>query len=567
MSAINDDKSRMNIRHLLEGNPAFKQILLNIDQVVWVFDLNSEHILYVNRSFEAVWGRSCQSLYADPQILIESVHPEDRLQVMVARQHNTDQPFSQAYRIVRPDGTIRWMSTRTFLVQNENGEPDFLFNIALDITDQKDVELALRKTLNRTREQFDLSRRMSLAHRPEAVLKILMSSHELRPAERATVLFFDDPKVGPAGGVEVVASWLSSPNLSPWPGESNLYEETAFWELVNSNRAVVINGNKSDPRLQPLIYDTLAEEQIQTLAILPLAASGNWLGCLVIYFKNEHPIDHIGLRHLNTLVDQAAVTLYNLELLKVEEELRHEAERANEIKSQFLAMISHELRTPLTSIIGFTTTMLADDVSWDQNEQHDFVMTIQKEADRLQELIDHLLDLSRLEAGRLPIVMKPQSIQEIFEDVSSQLNILTNGHTLTFHLPARLPLILADTTRIGQVLVNLVRNASTYAPNGSEISVSAHVRKNFLQINVSDQGPGILPSEYKKVFEAFRRGVNMENSGAQGAGLGLAICKGLVEAHGGRIWIKKKAAPGATICFTIPLVPLSIQERNPETKE
>lgn len=565
MSAINVDISRMNLRSLLEGNPSFNQILLNIDQVVFAFDLNSKKILYVNPAFETVWGQSVQSLYADPQILIESVHPEDRLQVMIAQQQNSDQLFTQEYRIVRPDGTTRWMSTRTFLVKNEAGKPDFLLNIATDNTDHKDVELGLRKTLNRTLQQFDLSRKMSLAHRPEAVLKILMSAHELRPAERATVLFFDDPIVGPAGGVEVVAAWLSSPNLSPWPGEANLHEETAFWELVNSNRAVVINANKSDPRLQPLIYETLADAQIQTLAILPLVASGNWLGCLVIYFKNEHPIDHIGLRHLNTLVDQAAVTLHNLKLRMVEEELRHEAERANEIKTQFLAMISHELRTPLTSIIGFTTTMLAEDVSWDQNEQHDFIMTIQKEADRLQELIDHLLDLSRLEAGRLPIVMKPQSIHEIIEDTSPQLHILTSGHTLTFHLPARLPLVLADTKRIGQVLVNLVRNASTYAPKGSEIIVSANVRKDFLQINVSDQGPGILPAEYKKVFEAFRRGVNMENSAAHGAGLGLAICKGLVEAHGGRIWIKKKAAPGATICFTIPLVLLSIQEGKPET--
>jgi len=228
-------------------------------------------------------------------------------------------------------------------------------------------------------------------------------------------------------------------------------------------------------------------------------------------------------------------------------------------------MITHELRTPLTSIIGFTNTMLAEDVSWDQNEHHDFVLTIQKEANQLQELIDHLLDLSRLEAGMLPIVMKPQSIHEIIEYASAQLNILTNGHTLTYHLPARLPLVLADTKRIGQVVVNLVQNASSYSDKGSEITISASVRGAFVQINVSDQGPGILPAEYKKVFEAFRRGVHMESSTAHGAGLGLAICKGLVEAHGGRIWIKKKAPPGATICFTIPLVKLSIQEGNKET--
>ena len=567
MSAINDEKSRTYLRNLLEGNTSLKQILLNIDQVVWVFDRSSEHILYVNPAFETVWGRSCQSLYADPLILIESVHPEDRLQVMVARQQNSDQPFSQAYRIVRPDGIIRWMSTRTFLVQNEVGESDIWFNIALDITDQKDVELALRKTLNRTREQFDLSRRMSLAHRPEAVLKTLMSAHELHPAERATVLFFDDPKAGPAGGVELVATWLSSQNLSPWPGESNLYEEPAFWELVNSNRAVVINGNKSDPRLQPLIYDTLGEAEIHTLAILPLVASGKWLGCLVIYFKHEHPIDHIGLRHLNILVDQAAVSLHNLKLLKVEEQSRHEAERANEIKTQFLAMISHELRTPLTSIIGFTTTMLAEDVSWDQSEQHDFVMTIQKEADRLEELIDHLLDLSRLEAGRMPIFKEANSLYAIIEDVSPQINILTTEHSLTYQLAANLPPVFADAKRIGQVIVNLVRNASSYSEKGTEISVSASVRGPFVQVNVSDQGPGIPLAEHKGAFEAFRRGVNVEQGIKQGAGLGLAICKGLVEAHGGRIWIKKKAAPGATISFTIPLVPSSIEERNPETGE
>jgi len=565
MSAINDEKSRTYLRNLLEGNTSLKQILLNIDQVVWVFDRSSEHILYVNPAFETVWGRSCQSLYADPLILIESVHPEDRLQVMVARQQNSDQPFSQAYRIVRPDGIIRWMSTRTFLVQNEVGESDIWFNIALDITDQKDVELALRKTLNRTREQFDLSRRMSLAHRPEAVLKTLMSAHELHPAERATVLFFDDPKAGPAGGVELVATWLSSQNLSPWPGESNLYEEPAFWELVNSNRAVVINGNKSDPRLQPLIYDTLGEAEIHTLAILPLVASGKWLGCLVIYFKHEHPIDHIGLRHLNILVDQAAVSLHNLKLLKVEEQSRHEAERANEIKTQFLAMISHELRTPLTSIIGFTTTMLAEDVSWDQSEQHDFVMTIQKEADRLEELIDHLLDLSRLEAGRMPIFKEANSLYAIIEDVSPQINILTTEHSLTYQLAANLPPVFADAKRIGQVIVNLVRNASSYSEKGTEISVSAGVRGTFVQVNVSDQGPGIPLAEHKGAFEAFRRGVNVEQGIKQGAGLGLAICKGLVEAHGGRIWIKKKAAPGATISFTIPLVPSSIEEGNPET--
>ncbi len=218
-------------------------------------------------------------------------------------------------------------------------------------------------------------------------------------------------------------------------------------------------------------------------------------------------------------------------------------------------MISHELRTPLTSIIGFTTTLLAEDVAWEPDEQRDFIQTIQQEANRLQELIDHLLDLSRLEAGMLPISLKPHSLHEIIEDALPQFHSLTSRHTLTLHLPANLPPVYVDAKRIAQVLVNLVRNASTYAPEGTEISISASVRGGFVQINVNDQGPGFRRPNTKRCFKAFQRGVNVENGPAKGAGLGLAICKGLVEAHGGRIWIKKKTTPGTTISFTIPLVP------------
>jgi two-component system sensor histidine kinase KdpD len=223
----------------------------------------------------------------------------------------------------------------------------------------------------------------------------------------------------------------------------------------------------------------------------------------------------------------------------------------------------------LTSIIGFTTTLLAEDVTWEPQEQHDFIQTIHQEANRLQELISQLLDLSRLEAGMLPISLAPHYLHEIIEDAMPQLNSLTAGHIFTMHLPANLPPVSVDARRIAQVLVNLVRNAATYAPKGTAISISASVRGSFVQVNVNDQGPGIPPSEHKKVFNVFQRGVNVENSAVQGAGLGLAICKGLVEAHGGRIWIKKKNSPGATLSFTIPIepsaagIPMATEDKEP----
>jgi PAS domain S-box-containing protein len=551
----------------VESEIHLRQIAENIEQVFWLRDIHSDRILYVSPAFELIWGRSSQSLYVDPSILIESVHPEDRVQVMVASPLNDHKPFNQAYRILRPDGSLRWIFARTFLIRDEAGQADSQFCIAQDITDQKQVDLALRKTLDRIREQFDLSHKMSLARKPEAVLRTLMSAHELRPAQRAALLFFDNPKVGPARGMGVIAAWQASQNLPLWLSESNLYEEPAFWELLQSNRTVVITGAQSDSRLTGLVKDFLLEGQIQTLVIFPLIASGDWLGCLIVYYQYEHHFDRIELRHLKILVDQATITLYNLQLLEIEEESRHEAERANEIKTEFLAMISHELRTPLTSIIGFTTTMLAEDVIWEPEEQRDFIQTIQREANRLHELIDHLLVLSRLEAGMLPILLESHSLHEIINDVMPQFHTLVSGQALTLHLPTRLPQVYVDAKRIAQVLVNLVRNAATYAPKGTEINISASVRGNFVQINVNDQGPGIPPTEHKRVFKAFRRGVNVENSAVQGAGLGLAICKGLVEAHGGRIWIKKKNSPGATISFTIPLVPSTDISAKPAEEE
>lgn len=413
----------------------------------------------------------------------------------------------------------------------------------------------LRKTLDRTREQFKLSHKMSLARKPHAVLKTMMSAGELRSAQRAALLFFDNPKIGPIRGVEVTAAWHYSQNISTWPSESNLYEESTFLELFQPNRTVVVSGIPSNPRLTPAVREILLEEQIKTLVIFPLVASRSWIGCLLVYFKQNHHFDPIDLRHLKVLVDQATITLFNLHLLEMEEESRHEAERANEIKTEFLAMISHELRTPLTSILGFTNTMLAEDVVWEPNEQHDFVQTIQHEANRLQELIDHLLDLSRLEAGMLPISQEAHSLHEIIEDALPQFHSLTSGQKLSMHISANLPLIYVDAKRIAQVFVNLVRNASIYAPQGTEISISAEVRGRFVQVEVNDQGPGIPPAEHKKVFKAFQRGENVEKGPVQGAGLGLAICKGLIEAQSGRIWIRKKNSPGTTIAFTVPLVP------------
>ncbi len=539
-----------------QGDIPLRQIADNLEQVVWIRDLHSGEIMYISPAFETVWGRPSESFVAQPQNWIATIHPEDRVQVLAAAPVK-GRYSNQEYRILRPDGSVRWIKTRTFPLTGDDQPPSRIVCVAQDITDQKKVEMALRKALDRTQELFALSRKMSLARKPGPVLKTLMAAQELRSAKRAALLFFDAPEEAPVRAIESTATWQSSQGLAPWEREISLYEDPALWELFQPKQAVQFPRVAQDNRMAPSVRELLLDGNITSLVIFPMLALGKWIGVLLVYYQEEHEFDSVELRHLKVLVDQATITLYNLQLLEAEEDLRREAERATEIKTQFLAMISHELRTPLTSIIGFTTTLLAEDVTWEPVDQADFIRTIRQEANRLQELIDHLLDLSRLEAGMLVITPQPQSFSHIVQEALPQLRAMVSksGQELILQLPADLPPVLADPIRVTQVLNNLTQNAITYAPQGKEITLSASLRKDCLQVNVADQGPGFPSSERKTAFKAFRRGLHEDERPGKGAGLGLAICKRLIEAHGGRIWIKKQTSPGATISFTLLLAP------------
>jgi two-component system sensor histidine kinase KdpD len=210
------------------------------------------------------------------------------------------------------------------------------------------------------------------------------------------------------------------------------------------------------------------------------------------------------------------------------------------------------LRTPLTAIKGFATTLLATDVTWGPDEQRDFIAIIDEEADKLAELISQLLDLSRLQAGKLRIRPESRSLSAILGTAMAQLESLVIRHRLVINVVSDLPPVMIDTQRISEVLVNLVGNAVKYAPQGTTITISAIAHGSDLQVDVSDEGPGIPPENRERVFEAFLQLEDSSHQQGSGLGLGLAICKGLIEAHGGMIWVAD-TSPGTTISFTLPI--------------
>ncbi len=234
---------------------------------------------------------------------------------------------------------------------------------------------------------------------------------------------------------------------------------------------------------------------------------------------------------------------------------------ADAMKSRLLSTVSHELRTPLASIKGFVTTLLRQDVKWDNAAQRDFLQIIEDETDRLTEIIDNLLDMSQLEAGALRIAPEPTQLRTIIREVVDEMRMHTEAHWFDVNLPADLPRILADPRRIRQVLHNLLGNAIKYA-RGGQVAVACEIDRDQIVVSVSDQGEGIAPDYLDKIFERFFQVDDKSTRRVGGAGLGLSISRGIVQAHGGKIWAESPMGHGAVFRFTLPIAPNEASERS-----
>ncbi len=220
------------------------------------------------------------------------------------------------------------------------------------------------------------------------------------------------------------------------------------------------------------------------------------------------------------------------------------------MKSLLISTVSHELRTPLSSIKGYASTLLAKDVEWDATEQQEFMIIISRETDRLNRMVNDLLDMSRLEAGRLQLTPVPCQLSDVVAKAAVQVKPAPYER-LQIDLPPDLPPLIADPQRLEVVVRNLIENAVKYADPDTQITVSAQAQNETAVITVTDQGPGIPEPHRRHIFETFYR-VDDGLTRQSGFGLGLAICQGFIQAQGGRIWVEPKA-DGTCIAFSLPL--------------
>jgi two-component system sensor histidine kinase KdpD len=344
--------------------------------------------------------------------------------------------------------------------------------------------------------------------------------------------------------------------------EQALHAQTAFWLPDKDDSLKVQKDGEFMDRKEGVpqwVYDheQMAGLGTQTLPgadalYLPLMGTRGAVGVIGVQPQlgdTPHRVEQISL--LETLSGLIALALERSALAEQAEQARIQIE-TERLRNSLLSAVSHDLRTPLAAIAGASSTLVERHDALNSATRRELAASIYDETERLNRLVANLLDMTRLEGGALTMKKEWQPLEEIIGVVLNRLARPLRDYNVVTNLPADLPLLPLDDVLIQQVLMNLVENAVKFSPTGSSLELSARARPDLVTVTVADQGPGFAPGEDERVFDKFYRADR--TPGRSGAGLGLAICRGIVELHGGRIWAENRPAGGAAIHFTLPIV-------------
>lgn len=475
-------------RAIIEHIPALTYIELADEESLLGF-----REIYVSPQVVDMFGYSPEEWIAGQGMWHERVHPDDRDRVAAISEATTRsrEPYICEYRMLHKDGDPVWVRDQAYVVEREEGAPEYWHGVIVDITERKRAELALSESEERFR-MLAASTVEAVAIHEEGVIVEVNGVFEQKFAVTASdavgrsVLEFASP-----GSKDAVMEHIRMGSTEPYEvvGLSALGDE--FPAEIRSRNA---RYRGRDVRITAIRDLTQQREAEQTL--------------------------------------RAA--------LELERATTERLREVDQMKTTFLHAVSHDLRTPLSSILGFAETLQRDDLGLAATEIRDFAGRIARNAHKLDVLIGDLLDLERLDRGLIEPDRSPTDIGEIAREVARDLEV--EGHPL--HVSDDSVVIAVDRAKVERILDNLVSNAIRHTPDGTEIWVRVSEHPEGVLITVEDSGPGVPPESRERIFEPFDRASADPES--PGVGIGLSLVASFAKLHGGRAWVEDREGGGAS---------------------
>ncbi len=473
----------------------------------WEWDIATDRVTWSDELYR-IFGLEPGSTDLTFKTFVSRIHPEDRerMQAMWRQAFQDLQPVSYTYRILRPDGSIRHLSGKAHVKTDAAGKAVRAFGIALDLTELREVELQLRRShaILQAEQEADL----------DGILVVDENGHVLAVNRRYQQLW---------GIPEAVMATRDAD------------------EMLKAVCGLVTDPQQYLVAQEPLRYDRVTRLRTE----IPLKDGR-------IFERYTAPV----LSSQNEYFGRVWFIRDITERKHMEEGLREQNRKLQELdalKSNFVNAISHDLRTPLTSIVGYAEFMEDEVGGALSTAQRGFVRQIQRNAARLEHLVDDLLDFARMDAGTFKLALKEADLGALAREVIGSLRPLADEARVEIvdDLPSAPLVAVFDPARIERVLLNLLSNALKFTAEGGRIVVSGETEGERVRCAIRDTGVGIAPEDVGKLFQRFRQ-LSPGMRQANGTGLGLSISKALVDAHGGEIGVSSELGKGSTFWFALP---------------
>ncbi|MEQ8539873.1 MAG: PAS domain S-box protein [Coleofasciculus sp. D1-CHI-01] len=563
---------------LLEREEQFRQLAENIREVFFLTTPDLSRMFYLSPAYEEVWGRSRESLYGQPMTWLDNIHPYDRDRVAEAlgKQLQGEQDFEQEYRILRPDGSERWVWVRTFRVFDDKGKMTRIAGIAEDITERKYSEAELRRQTLQRQLFAEITLKIRQSLKLDAILQTTVTEvRRILQVDRVVIYQLNDDGTGVIMTEAVVPGW------TPIQGQE-IYDPCFREGYLDQYRQGRIRAIEDlyQADLEPCHIELLQPFGVRANLVVPILQRENLWGLLIAHqCSGPRQWEMFEIELLSQLADQVGIALAQSQLLEEQtrisqqlaeknlhlEQARQEAETANHAKSEFLANMSHELRTPLNGILGYVQVLKREPHPTAKQQQG--LSIIQQCGEHLLTLLNDILDLSKIEARKMDLCLSEFQFPHFLEGIIEMVRIRADEKAIAFHYQplSLLPKIVrGDEKRLRQVLINLLGNAIKFTDQGSitfkvgytSAQAPATEASSTMRFQIEDTGIGIAAEQLNDIFLPFHQ-IGDRNRQVEGTGLGLAISQRLVQLLGGELHVESNVGQGSTFYVDLELPAVS----------